>query len=135
MNEDASHPPPEQPIIPEAEETPLDHTPAGFTPTNVLEENQRRHGETFGAGEESNAHTLDEQMAKLLYSHGGDMNEVQEDTKLEALLKDCAHAKVVESNRWTTNKAEHTLLDNSFAIESTEDLMRVTLQKLIHMQE
>jgi hypothetical protein len=112
-----------------SEDTPLDRTPEGFTPRHVLEENQRRHGDTFGAGEESNAHTLHEQMAKLLYSHGGDTNEIEEDIKMEALLKDCAHAKVVESNRWTTAKAEQTLLDKTFAMEAMEEMLQTILHR------
>ena len=80
MNEDSDQPPVEDAYHPESVDNPLDYIPDGFKPMHVLEENQRRHGETFGAGDESNAHTLHEQMAKLLYSHGGDMNEIEEDT-------------------------------------------------------
>jgi hypothetical protein len=47
----------------------------------------------------------------------------------EALLKDCAHAKVVESNRWTTTKAEHTLLDKTFAREAIEEEMQTILHR------
>ena len=96
MNEDSNQPPVKNAYHPESVDNPLDHIPDGFTPMHVLEENQRRHDETFGADDESNAHTLHEQMAKLMYSHGGDMSEIEENTILEALLKDCAHAKVME---------------------------------------